>query len=66
MTLHMINVNIRVVPVHIEGLPDGTYTHLASSEAGTLQVAQIIEVAGRQAEVMLMPKSVNVLTSQAP
>jgi O-glycosyl hydrolase len=64
--LHLINVNIRVTPVRVEGLPNGTYHHMASSEAGTLAPVQTIEVIGGKADVLLMPKSVNVLTTQAP
>jgi hypothetical protein len=45
---------------------DGTYHHVASSEAGTLQPVQVLNVTGGATEVTLMPRSVKVLTTQAP
>jgi hypothetical protein len=63
--VHLVNTNIRVVPVRIEGVPDGTYHHIQLSEAGR-QVVQSMPAVNGALEIELVPKSVNVLTTQAP
>jgi hypothetical protein len=61
-TLQLINTQVRVQPVRVEGLPAGRYRHVVSDESGTLREMGTVE-GGAPVEVMLPPRSVNVLTS---
>lgn len=61
-SLHLVNTERRMLPLQIEGLPVGTYQHVVSDEMGVLQEAGTVE-GGAMVEVMLPPKSVNVLSA---
>ena len=63
--LQLINTQIRVQPVRVEGLPAGLYRHVVSDESGTLREAGTVEASaaagrGTTVEVRLPPRSVNV------
>jgi O-glycosyl hydrolase len=60
LTLHLINTQVRVQPVRIEGLPAGGYRHVVSDESGTLREVGRFEVEGA-VEVSLPPQSVSVV-----
>jgi O-glycosyl hydrolase len=60
--LLLVSTDRRLLPVQIEGLPAGTYQHIVSDETEVLQEAGAVE-GGMLVEVMLPPKSVNVLTT---
>jgi hypothetical protein len=58
-TLHLVNTQVRVQPVRVEGLPAGAYRHVASDAEGLLREVATVE-GGAPAEVSLPPKSVSV------
>ena len=57
-----INTQVRVQPLQVDGLPAGVYRHVVSDESGTLREASTVQ-GGARVEVMLPPRSVNLLIS---
>jgi O-glycosyl hydrolase len=57
-----INTQVRVQPLHVDGLPAGAYRQIVSDEAGTLREAGAV-AGGARVELMLPPRSVTLLTT---